>query len=215
MRIFVAGASGVIGRRLVPLLVGQGHEVAGMTRSPDKARMLRDLGATPVVADVYDVAHLCQVVVEFAPDIVMHQLTDLPDEEALIPDYLARNARIRTEGTKNLIAAAQEALVARLLAQSIAWTPPGPGGSVQAYEAMVLEIGGVVLRYGRLYGPDTYYTDRLPDSPRVHVDAAARRTLDLLGAPPGVVVIQDDVVEAPKRPLGGRRPTEEIDERRQ
>lgn len=193
MRIFVAGATGVIGVRLVPLLVGAGHEVAGMTRSPHKAGTLRELGATPVVCDVYDAAGLTEAVVSFGPDVVMHQLTDLPDDARRIPDHVPANDRIRTEGTRNLIAAARAASVDRLLAQSIAWTPPGDTGAVRAHEEMVLEADGIVLRYGRLYGPDTYYPDVLPERPRVHVDEAAARTLDVLDAPSGIVMIVDEV----------------------
>lgn len=79
MRVFLAGASGVIGVRLVPLMVADGHEVAGMTRSPAKADELRELGCEPVVCDVFDAAALERSVTEFAPDAVMDQLTDLPD----------------------------------------------------------------------------------------------------------------------------------------
>jgi nucleoside-diphosphate-sugar epimerase len=197
VRIFVAGASGVIGARLVPLLVRAGHQVAGMTRSPDKAEALRTLGAVPVVCDVYDAARLTDAVVAFRPELVMHQLTDLPDDAARIGDYMAANARIRSEGTLNLIAAARAASADRLLAQSIAWTPPGDTGSTRAHEEMVLEAGGVVLRYGRLYGPGTYHVDVLPEHPRVHVDAAAARTLDVLDAPTGIITIADDVEPAP------------------
>lgn len=191
MRIFVAGASGVIGTRLVPLLVASGHEVAGMTRSPDKVADVRRMGAEPVVCDVYDAPRLTDVVVAFAPGAVIHQLTDLPDDSADIPGFLAANARIRTEGTRNLIAAARTAGARRLLAQSIAWTTPGDTGAVSEHEAMVLEAGGVVLRYGRLYGPGTYYPEGLPEPPRIHVDEAAARTVDALDAPTGVITIAD------------------------
>ena len=86
MRIFLAGASGVIGVRLVPLLVSAGHVIAGMTRSPGKATTLQALGARPVVCDVYDADALRAEVVGFQPDAVMHQLTDLPDDAAQIPE---------------------------------------------------------------------------------------------------------------------------------
>src|SRR5689334_1014802 len=97
-RIFIAGASGVIGSRLVPLLVGAGHDVAGMTRSPGKLAGLRALGATGVLCDAYDAAALREAVVAFAPDVVMHQLTDLPDDAAELAASAARNDRMRSEG---------------------------------------------------------------------------------------------------------------------
>ena len=120
MRIFLAGASGVIGVRLIPLLVTEGHEVAGMTRSPGKVEMLRELGAEPVVCDVYDAGALTAAVTAFRTEMVMHQLTDLPDTADQITDYRDRNNRIRTEGTRNLVAAMNAAGAERLIAQSIA-----------------------------------------------------------------------------------------------
>src|SRR5262249_51632834 len=153
MRIFVAGASGVIGIRLVPLLVAGGHEVAGMTRSARKASELEKLGAVPVVCDVYDIAALHDGVVAFHPDAVMHQLTDLPDDAGELADSAARNDRMRTEGTRNLIAAAQAAGAQRLYAQSIAWKlPPERAATMEAHEHAILAAGGVVIRYGQLYG---------------------------------------------------------------
>src|SRR5215469_5706763 len=107
MRVFLAGASGAIGRQLTPLLVGAGHEVAAMTRSPAKVEMLREMGAEPVVVDVYDAEPLREAVFAFAPELVMHQLTDLPADPTEISEKATDNARIRTEGTCNLIAAAQ------------------------------------------------------------------------------------------------------------
>lgn len=194
MRVFLAGASGVIGRRLVPLLVAAGHGVAGTTRSADKAEALRGLGAKPVVVDVYDAAALREAVVGFAPDLVMHQLTDLPDDAARIPEFGRSNSRIRTEGTRNLLDAAAAAGAPRFLAQSIAWRLPGAAHDpVDEHEAMVLEAGGVVLRYGRFHGPGTYHEAEgdLPEPPCVGVDTAARRTVELLEAPSGIVTVTD------------------------
>lgn len=194
MRVFLAGASGAIGRQLVPLLVAAGHEVAGMTRSPGKAEMLRELGAEPVVVDVYEQEALTETVVAFEPDLVMHQLTDLPPDPAEIPAKGSANARVRTEGTRNLLAAAQAAGAPRFLAQSIAWRLPGDAhASVDEHERMVLDAGGVVVRYGRFYGPCTYHPDAgdLPEPPAVHVAEAARRTVELLDADSGVVTIAD------------------------
>ena len=191
MRIFLAGASGVIGLRLIPLLVESGHEVAGMTRTPAKADTLLGLGAEPVVCDVYDAGRLGEAVVDFGPELVMHQLTDLPDEEASIAGSNA-NARMRREGTRNLLAAARAARAARFLAQSIAWDPPGEGAHAKAdLERLTLEAGGVVLRYGRFYGPGTYH-DEPPAPPRIHIDEAARRTVELLDVPSGIHAVVED-----------------------
>jgi len=190
MRIFLAGASGAIGRQLVPLLVADGHVVAGTTRSESKARMLRELGAEPVVLDVYDAEALRDAVVAFGPDLVMHQLTDLPDDVAELAGSAAANARMREEGTTNLIAAARAAGAERFLAQSIAWVPQGAPESRERHERQVLDYGGVVLRYGMFYGPGTYHEDGRPEddgSPRIEVGEAARRTLEHLEAPSGVV----------------------------
>jgi hypothetical protein len=192
MRIFLAGASGVIGIRLLPLLVADGHRVAAMTRSPEKADRLRWLGAEPVVCDVFDADELTSAVAAFAPEMLMHQLTDLPDRLERLGAYALRNDRMRTEGTRNLLAAAAAASVERFLAQSIAWRPPGRGGAVDEHERQVVDAGGVVLRYGQLYGPDTFYPHELPPHPRVHVDVAARTTRGLLDAAPGVALIAED-----------------------
>lgn len=192
MRIFVAGATGVIGLRLVPLLIADGHDVAGMTRSPDKAMRLDSLGAEPIVCDVFDAAGLTAAVNRFGPEMVMHQLTDLPDHLDQLADYSARNDRMRTEGTRNLVAAAQAAGVRRLLAQSIAWRPTGRGEVVEQHERRVLAAGGVVVRYGQLYGPGTFYEHEIPPHPRIHVDEAAAATVRLLDAEPGVVAVVED-----------------------
>lgn len=193
MRIFLAGASGVIGTRLTPLLVAAGHEVAGTTRSAGKAERVRGLGAEPVVIDVYHAAALREAVVAFAPDLVMHQLTDLPDDAAEIAARREDNARIREEGTANLIAAARAAGAGRFVAQSIAWTPASGNESRERLESQVLayEGVGVVLRYGQFYGPGTYYEGTPPDPPRIEVGNAACRTASLLDAPTGVIEIVD------------------------
>jgi nucleoside-diphosphate-sugar epimerase len=193
VRIFVAGATGVIGRQLVPMLVAEGHTVAGMTRSPEKAAEVRSLGAEPVVCDVYAAEALAEAVHGFEPELVMHQLTDLPDELDRLPEFRDRNDRMRTQGTRNLIAAAQAARVKRLLAQSISWEPAGGGEAVEEHERMVLDAGGVVVRYGQLYGPGTYHEDDLPEPPRIHVEQAARRTVELLDAGSGAIVLTDQV----------------------
>lgn len=193
MRVFLAGASGVIGLRLVPLLVAAGHDVAGMTRTQAKAERLRGLGAEPVVCDVFDLDALSQAVSGFGPDAVVHQLTDLPDDPARIPELAGANARIRRQGTHNLLAAAKAAGAARFVAQSVAWPIPGEGGAaVKEHERAVLDAGGVVIRYGQFYGLGTYYETELPPPPRVQVDDAARRTLRALAQPSRVLIITDD-----------------------
>jgi nucleoside-diphosphate-sugar epimerase len=193
MRIFVAGASGVIGVRLVPLLVGAGHHVAGMTRSPDKAARLRSLGAEPVVCDVFDAEALNKVVGAFAPEVVVDQLTDLPDASGDLPEYRGRNDRMRTEGTRNLLGATRAAGANRVVAQSIAWETPDEQAraAVAQYEQSILDSGGTVVRYGQLYGPDTFFPSDPPPPPRIHVDDAARRTVPTIDAPPGVIVLTE------------------------
>ena len=198
MRIFLAGASGVIGVRLVPLLIADGHTVAGMTRTAAKADALAQAGAEPVVCDVFDAGALTAAVTGFAPDLVMHQLTDLPDDVSQLGDFGQRNDRMRQEGTRNLLAAAHGAGVpgARFLAQSIAWKLEGQRGeNTEAFERQVLDAGGVIIRYGQLYGPGTFYPDpdAPPPPPRVHVDEAARATVPLLGAEPGIVEVVEPV----------------------
>jgi nucleoside-diphosphate-sugar epimerase len=190
MRVFVAGASGVVGVRLLPLLVGAGHDVAGMTRSPDKGALVRALGAEPVLCDVYDAEALRAAIGAFRPDVVLHQLTDLPDDAAQIPALGARNDRMLREGTANLLGAAQWAAVERILAQSVAWELPGErGAAYRAHERAVLDARGVVVRLGQLYGPGTYYESEKPDPPRIQVDEAARRTVAALDEGEGIVEI--------------------------
>ncbi|WP_063012199.1 NAD-dependent epimerase/dehydratase family protein [Nocardia nova] len=195
MRIFVAGATGVLGARLTPLLVSAGFEIAGLTRSESKTSMLTGFGARPVVCDVYDAAALEQAVRDFAPDLVMHQLTDLPDDPADLPAGRAANSRMRREGTANLIAAAQAAGAKRFLAQSVAWEMTGEGQAAKQFlEDAVLGIGGVVLRYGQFYGPGTYYpedADR-PDPPRIHIAEAAARTVVALDLASGIYAVTED-----------------------
>lgn len=166
----------------MPLLVAAGHEVVGMTRSPEKAESLRAMGAEPFVADVYDRAALGVI----HADVVIDELTDLPDREEELFEHADRNTRIRREGTRNLLAASAGA--PRFLVQSVAWDLGGDrGAAVSEMERMVLDRSGVVLRYGQLYGPGTFYEEP-PPAPRVHIDEAARRTAELLDAEPGSVV---------------------------
>ena len=194
MRIFVAGATGVIGVRLVPLLVTGGHTVAGMTRSPGQAGLLRELGAEPVICDVFDLAALTRAVAAFGPEVVFHQLTDLPDAAADLGRFSDRNDRIRGEGTRNLLAAAATAKAQRVIVQSISRELPSENrrAITASHERAVLDAGGVVIRYGQLYGPGTFYPGAPPQPPRIHVDDAARLTLPTLAVPPGVTIVADD-----------------------
>ena len=193
LRVFLAGASGVIGQRLIPRLVAAGHVVGGMTRSAAKVELLGGLGAEPIVCDVFDREGLIRAVGDFKPDVVLNELTDLPDDVARIPELADLNARIRTEGTQNVIEAARRSSARKVLAQSVAWElAPGPDAdAVAELERAVLAEGGVVLRYGQFYGPGTYNDGRLPDEPRVSLDRAADRTVAALDEPTGVLVITD------------------------
>jgi uncharacterized protein YbjT (DUF2867 family) len=193
MRIFLAGASGVIGQRLIPRLVQAGHVVGGMTRSPNKMELLSHLGAEPILCDVFDREALIKAVRDFKPDVLLSELTDLPDDAALIGELENLDARIRIERTQNMIQAARQSGSPKILAQSVAWQlPDGPDAqAVAELERSVLAEGGVVLRYGRFYGPGTYNEQQPPKEPRVHIDRAAERTVAALGEPPGVVVIID------------------------
>ena len=192
MRIFLAGASGVLGVRLVPLLVTHGHVVVGMTRTPEKADLLRSLGADPVICDVYDADALTDAVVACQADAIVDLLTDLPDDEDSIPKFEAANARMRRDGTRNLLAAAGAYGTSRFVAQSLAWELGGDAGdAVHEHERAVLGAGGVVLRYGQFFGPGTYFEDEAPPPPRIHVDEAARRTVPALEAAPGVILITE------------------------
>ena len=196
MRAFVAGATGVIGSRVVALLVDGGWIVAGMTRSAEKAAALADLGVRPMVCDVYDVASLNRAVLAFHPDVLVDELTDLPDDASKIADGAGANARIRREGTANLLVAASAAGTTRFVAQSVAWHLPGDSGTAVAdLEAMVLAHGGIVLRYGRFYGAGTYHQE-LPPPPRVHIDVAARQTVAALQRPSGIITILDPLYDA-------------------
>jgi len=191
MRIYFAGASGVIGGRLVPLLVAAGHTVGAMTRSAEKATRLASVGAEPIVCDVFDRPALIRSVRAFSPDLLLHELTDLPDDLESLPADSLLNARIRSEGTRNLLDALEGLNSPKVVAQSVAWTmrPGAEADAVAELENVVLAANGVVLRYGLLYGPGTYFEAAPPADPRVHIDVAVARTLDALGAAPGIVTI--------------------------
>lgn len=223
MKIFLAGATGVIGRSLIPLLVQEGHEVFGMIRDESQASTITKMGAKPVVADAFDRDAVFTALQNSQPDVVIHQLTSLSGGSSV------DNAKMRIEGTENLVDAAKSAGVRRIIAQSISWAYEP--GEVPATEEELLDITApfprkttiegimaleekvsqmpefVILRYGTLYGPGTWYaTDgMIAEQVRrqemaatdgivsfLHVDDAARSALLALEWPSGPVNIVDD-----------------------
>lgn len=197
-KIFLAGATGAIGQVLSRLLVANGWDVYGTTRSQAKVELLKEMGVKPVVVDVYDAEQLKNIVVDIQPEIVIHQLTDLPYalNEKEMEASLVSNARLRTEGTRNLVNAALSAGSKRIIAQSISFiydegrtphveedallplTHPVYGETVEGVlnlERQVVESGveGIVLRYGLLYGPKTGFDSPIAPA-SVHVEAAAK-----------------------------------------
>ena len=223
MHVFLAGSTGVIGRRVLPLLLERGHAVTAMTRHPAGREQLISLGAEAVVANAFDRVALRVALQDAKPDVVMHQLTDLSGGSS------QANAALRTRGTRNLVAAARVAGVERVVAQSVSWGyEPGDEPATesvpldfQAGESRRTTIRGVaaledavrqlpswvVLRYGSLYGPGTWYA---PDGARaqdaregrlladedvtsfVHVDDAAAAAVAALDWPDGAVNVCDD-----------------------
>jgi len=144
------------------MLLERGHVVAGLTRS--RGDVVRELGAEPIVCDVYDLERLRTLVGAFAPDVVVHLLTDLPDDLGELPGYRERNARIRREGTRNLLAAAPGA---RFIAQSVAFDAGPAVGELE-------ELMPNHIRLPYLCGPGTYDPDCAREGDRIHVDDAAR-----------------------------------------
>ena len=230
MRVFVAGATGALGVPLVRRLVASGHEVTGLTRSGAKAALVRDLGATPAVADALDAATLGAAVAESAPDAVVHALTALPKRGPLRISELAATDRVRTRGTANLIEAAVAAGARRLVGESVALVygdtgeavatearparAPHPAlqssmDAVTSLEDQVLKasragrIEGVVLRYGIFYGPGVASTDFMLRTLR-------RRMFPLLGGGRSVVswIHVDDAAGATAAALTRGQPGE-------
>jgi nucleoside-diphosphate-sugar epimerase len=213
MRVLVAGATGAVGRRLVPDLVARGHDVIGTSRTPENAAGLRSLGATPAVLDVLDPTAVAELVSRTEPEVIVHEATAL----AGLSDYkhfdrsFEMTNRLRTEGTDALLAAAREAGVKRLVGQSFAgWPYAREGGAVKTetdpldpqpadsmreslrairhLEAAVTDAAGIVLRYGGLYGS-------LDD---VQVDVVRKRRFPIVGDGEGVwsFVHLDDAASA-------------------
>jgi nucleoside-diphosphate-sugar epimerase len=220
VKIFLAGASGVIGRRLIPLLTGAGHFVSGLTRDADKVPALKRAGAQAIVLDVFNQRALHDAVTRVKPDVIIHQLTNLPKvfDSVQLAQMLTENARLRVEGTRNLVSAARVARTRRVIAQSLAFayaegrephaeTDPiasGEGNApsaitargVRALEEFVLDspsdFDGIVLRYGRLYGPGTWNATPKGRAP-LHVDAAAHAALLAVSqGAPGVYNIAEE-----------------------
>jgi nucleoside-diphosphate-sugar epimerase len=218
MRVFLAGATGVIGRRLVPLLLAQGHQVTGMVRSSERGDAVLALGAEPAIADALDFDGVCGAVREARPDAVIHQLTALPrriDPRKIERDF-ELNDRLRSEGTRHLVNAARAEGATRIVAQSIAFAyAPGPPGTVHGeadplyldpprafarsanavadLERSVLGADGVVLRYGYFYGPGS----SISRAGSVGEDVARRR-LPIVGGGRGVwsFIHIDDAAQA-------------------
>lgn len=213
MKILVAGATGVLGRQLVPRLVERGHDVFGMTRSPSKRELVKRLGATPVVADALDPSAVGKAVGEAEPDVIVHQLTALTGAfgDRNIERAFEATNRLRVEATDHLLAAGRAVGVRRFVAQSYAGNgipfartggpvktedaplDPNPPEALQAtYEAIRhLEeavVGatwteGVVLRYGSFYGPGTAFAF---DPPGEYAAAIQKRRLPIVGGGTGV-----------------------------
>jgi len=211
MKVFVAGATGALGRQLIPQLAANGHEVVGMTRSEAKRELVRDLGARPAVADALDPEAVGRVVSEAEPDAIVHQLTALSgslDPRHFDRDFAATN-RLRTAGTDNLLSAGRAAGTRRFVAQSFAgWPFARTGGSVKTeedpldpdppaafratleairyLERMVIGAGwveGIVLRYGGFYGPGTGFS---LDPPGEQVEAIRKRRFPQVGDGSGI-----------------------------
>lgn len=184
MRVFVAGATGAMGKQLVPRLVAKGHEVHGMTRNEAKQALLHELGAVPAVADALNPDHVAEAVARARPDVIVHQLTALGGMDMRhLKRGFAQTNRLRTEGTDYLHSAGQAVGVRRFVAQSNTASYARTGGPVkseadpldpappsQARETLaairhledtVLDARwteGIVLRYGAFYGPSTHMT---------------------------------------------------------
>lgn len=190
MRILVAGGTGVIGARVARLLAAAGHHVTATSRSAERASALTDDGVHGTVMDVLDAARVRSTVLEAKPDIVLHQVTDLPDRAAALLFKVRALGRVRTLGTDNLIAAAAAA-DARVIAQSIAFPVPGPAQRpIDHLERAVLGARGLVLRYGQFWGPGTW-AESSPGERGLHIDTAAAATVEALDEPPGVLEILD------------------------
>ena len=221
MRIFIAGATGAVGKRLVPLLVANGHEVVGTTRSPAKVSYLRALGADPVVLDILEAEDVRRAVSEASPDVVVHQATALSDMTSIrnLDEAFEETNRLRTVGTDNLLTAALAAGAGKFVAQSFAGWPYAKEGSavkdeeapldpspletaaqtmaaIRHLEAAVVgaeAIEGIALRYGGFYGPDTSLFEG-----EEYVKGIRKRMFPIVGSGAGMwsFIYIDDVAAA-------------------
>jgi nucleoside-diphosphate-sugar epimerase len=210
MRVFIAGATGAIGKQLVPRLVASGHQVHGMTHNPSKRALLRDLGAVPVVADALDGDQVAEAVTRARPDVIVHQLTAIgPIDLKHMEESFAATNRLRTEGTDHLLAAGRAAGVKRFVAQSNisayarsgepvkteeqgAYEPDPVGGmganlrAMRHLESAVLGAEwteGIVLRYGWFYGPGTSIA---LDPLGSQIELLRKRQLPIVGGGTGI-----------------------------
>lgn len=216
--IFIAGATGAIGYKLCLILKQKGYDVYGMTRSQEKVKFLEAIGVIPVIADIFNAEQIKEVISKISPNIVIHQLTDLP--YGLNPAFMAQarinNARIRKEGTHNLIQALENRSC-RLIAQSIAFAyiPDQPfydensgldldssnpilklsAEGIHSLEQQINDssIDAVILRYGKLYGNAT--GSMAAESCRLHVDAAAYAAYLAIENGQGTYqIVEDDLI---------------------
>ncbi len=216
--VFVAGATGVIGRRLCKMLVNDNYIVYGTSRDKEKVKILEVIGVKPVIIDVFNKEELEKVLMNIKPSIVFHQLTDLPaglDPEKM-EDALVRNAKLREEGTKNLVDASVKAGARMMIAQSIAFVyEPAPlphteestllnfddpiyGLTSRAIASLEKQVTnapfiGVVLRNGLLYGEGTGFDAPVDFVPPLHVDAAAHAAFLAINSKESVIYnVSDD-----------------------
>jgi nucleoside-diphosphate-sugar epimerase len=210
MKVFVAGATGALGKQLVPMLITQGHQVTGMTRTLAKRDQIRSMGATPAVADALDPEAVAQAVAQAEPDAVIHELTDLSGTFARnIDKSFATTNRLRTEGTDHLLAAARAAGARRFIAQSFTGWPYKPvGGPIKSEDDPLNDdppktvseslaairhvedvvrhadgLAGLALRYGGFYGPGTSLA---VDPPGEVTKLIAKRRMPVIGDGGGI-----------------------------
>ena len=217
----MAGATGAVGRRLLPMLREAGHEVTGTTRKEDSASLVRDLGAEPMIVDMFDADAVMQAVTQARPEVVIHQLTSIP--QAMNPKHIVEqfetNNRLRREGTRNLTEAAKAAGARRIVAQSFGQAyAPGPDGLRVETDPLAVERGdivraitdleqtvtqtdgieGLALRYGFFYGQGSSYA-----ADGAQADALRKRRFPIVGKGEGVhsFIHVDDAAAAAVRAM--------------